>query len=282
MSEAIDQVGETVRTFLGFFTYALLGFAAIGVVVGAFVIFNTFTILVTQRTRELGLLRAMGASGAQVVWSVVLEALVVGAIASAFGLLLGIGLGIGLLELLRTIGLDLPETSTVLLARTVIVSLAVGVLVTVAAAVAARRCGRHGCPRWRRSTTCRPRSHGGLPASGRRRSRLHRGERRVLVYGLVRAENVTGLFDQVQVVALGAFGVLVGVVVLLATVARPLAATRRVGRCASLGMSGLLARANAMRNPRRTAITASALVIGLALVGLTATFGESAKASVRP
>ena len=84
-SQAIDQIGETVRTFLGFFTYALLGFAAIGVVVGAFVIFNTFTILVTQRTRELGLLRAMGASGSQVVWSVVLEALVVGAIASSSG-----------------------------------------------------------------------------------------------------------------------------------------------------------------------------------------------------
>ena len=94
-----------------------------------------------------------------------------------------------------------------------------------------------------------------------------------------RAENVTGLFDQVQVVALGAFGVLVGVVLLLATVARPLAAT--VGwPLRILCMSGSLARANAMRNPRRTAVTASALVIGLALVGLTATFGESAKASV--
>ena len=101
----------------------------------------------------------------------------------------------------------------------------------------------------------------------------------VLVYGLVRAENVTGVVDQVQVVALGAFGVLVGVVMLLATVARPLAAG--VGwPLRVLGMSGSLARANAMRNPRRTAVTASALVIGLALVGLTATFGESAKASV--
>ena len=278
VSEAIDQIGETVRTFLGFFTYALLGFAAIGVVVGAFVIFNTFTILVTQRTRELGLLRAMGASGAQVVWSVVLEALVVGAIASAFGLLLGIGLGIGLLELLRTIGLDLPETSTVLLARTVIVSLAVGVLVTVAAAVLpALRAAR--VPPVAAINDVRPRSHAGFRRrviAGLAFTAVSAG---ILVYGLVRAENVTGLFDQVQVVALGAFGVLVGVVMLLATVARPLAAT--VGwPLRVLGMSGLLARANAMRNPRRTAVTASALVIGLALVGLTATFGESAKASV--
>jgi putative ABC transport system permease protein len=102
----------------------------------------------------------------------------------------------------------------------------------------------------------------------------------VLAYGLDRAEQVTGVFDQVEVVALGAFGVLVGVVVLLATVARPLAGA--VGfPLRALGTSGRLARANAMRNPRRTAVTASALVIGLALVGLTATFGASAKASVR-
>ncbi len=102
----------------------------------------------------------------------------------------------------------------------------------------------------------------------------------MLVYGLVRAEEVTGVLDQVQVVALGAFGVLVGIVMLLATVARPLAGV--VGwPLRALGPSGHLARANAMRNPRRTAVTASALVIGLALVGLTATFGESAKASVR-
>ena len=277
-AQAIDQIGETVRTFLGFFTYALLGFAAIGVVVGAFVIFNTFTILVTQRTRELGLLRAMGASGSQVVWSVVLEALVVGTIASVLGLLIGIGLGIGLLELLRTIGLDLPETSTVLLARTVVVSLAVGVFVTVAAAVLpALRAAR--VPPVSAINDVRPRSQGGF----RRRAVVGLAFTAVsvgvLIYGLVRAENVTGLFDQVQVVALGAFGVLVGVVLLLATVARPLAAT--VGwPLRVLGMSGSLARANAMRNPRRTAVTASALVIGLALVGLTATFGESAKASV--
>src|SRR5207344_3223556 len=98
--EATLQVGKPVRQFLGFFTDALLGFAAIGVVVGAFIIFNTFTILVAQRTRELGLLRAMGATGNQVVWSVVLEAFVVGLVASAVGLVAGIFLGIGLLSLL--------------------------------------------------------------------------------------------------------------------------------------------------------------------------------------
>ncbi len=142
-SEATIQVGKPVRQFLGFFTDALLGFAAIGVVVGAFIIFNTFTILVAQRTRELGLLRAMGATGGQVVRSVVLEAFVVGAVASAIGLGVGVLLGVGLLDLLREIGLDLPATSTVVLGRTVLVSLFVGIVVTVvAAAIPAIRAAR--------------------------------------------------------------------------------------------------------------------------------------------
>ncbi len=279
VSDAVAQVGEPVRDFLRFFTYALLGFAAIGVVVGAFVIFNTFTILVTQRTRELGLLRAMGASGGQIVGSVVLEALLVGTVASVLGLLAGVGLGVGLLELLRAIGLELPETSTVLLGRTILVSLVVGVVVTIAAAILpALRASR--VPPVAAINDLEVRVHSDF------RRRVVAGvavvlvSAAVLVYGLARAETVTGVFDQVQVVALGAFGVLVGVVMLLATIARPLAGA--VGwPLRALGTSGALARANAMRNPRRTAVTASAVVIGLALVGLTATFGESAKASVR-
>ena len=228
--EAAEQVGEPVREFLGFFTFALLGFAAIGVVVGAFVIFNTFTILVAQRTRELGLLRAMGASGGQVVGSVVLEALLVVVAASLIGLAFGVLLGVGLLELLRALGLKLPETSTVLLGRTVIVSLVVGIVVTVAAAVlpaAARRARAAGGRDQRRA----PRAHASL------RRRVVVGcvivavGVAVLVFGLARAESVTGLFEQVQVVALGAFALLVGVVVLLAAVARPSRA-RSVGRCA--------------------------------------------------
>ena len=176
-AEAVRQVGETVRNFLSFFTYALLGFAAIGVVVGAFVIFNTFTILVTQRTRELGLLRAMGATGRQVVWSVVLEALVVGALASVVGLLVGIGLGVGLLELLRAVGLKLPQTSTVLLARTVVVSLAVGVIVTVVAAVLpAVRAAR--VPPVAAINDVQVRGARWLPASGDLRPCRHARERR--------------------------------------------------------------------------------------------------------
>ncbi len=277
-AEATVDVGQPVRQFLGFFTDALLGFAAIGVVVGAFIIFNTFTILVAQRTRELGLLRAMGATGAQVVWSVVLEALVVGAVASAVGLGVGILLGVGLLDLLRQIGLDLPATSTVLLARTVVVSLFVGIVVTVvAAAIPAVRAAR--VPPVAAIADVPERAVG---AFGRRIAIglvvLVAGGA-LLAYGLARARDVSGILDQVQVVAFGAFGVLLGVVVLLPVVVRP--AVRALGApLRRFGPPGVLARANAMRNPRRTAITASALVIGLALVGLTATFGASARASV--
>ena len=134
-TQATLEVGKPVRQFLGFFTDALLGFAAIGVVVGAFIIFNTFTILVAQRTRELGLLRAMGATGGQVVWSVVLEAFVVGAVASA------IGLAVGHLPRRRVCssccassGSTSPTRRRCCSARTVVVSLAVGVGVTVVAA----------------------------------------------------------------------------------------------------------------------------------------------------
>jgi len=276
--QATRQVGKPVRQFLGFFTAALLGFAAIGVVVGAFIIFNTFTILVAQRTRELGLLRAMGATGGQVVRSVVLEAFVVGAVASAIGLVAGIGLGVWLLELLRWIGLDLPQTSTVVLPRTVAVSFGVGVLVTVLAAVLpAARAAR--VPPVVAIVDAPPSAAGGF---GRRVVAglvvLAAGIA-ALAAGLAHARDTTGLIDEVQLVALGAFGVLVGVVMILPAVARP--AVRFLGApLRRLGPSGVLARANAMRNPRRTAITASALVIGLALVGLTATFGASARASV--
>jgi len=277
-AQATRQVGKPVRQFLGFFTAALLGFAAIGVVVGAFIIFNTFTILVAQRTRELGLLRAMGATGGQVVRSVVLEAFVVAVVASAIGLVAGIGLGVALLELLGWIGLDLPATSTVVLPRTVVVSLVVGVAVTVLAAILpAVRAAR--VPPVAAIADAPPRAVGGFARRVVAGLVVLGASIVTVVVGLSRARDTTGLIDEVQLVALGAFGVLVGVVMILPAVARP--AVRVLGApLRRFGPSGVLARANAMRNPRRTAITASALVIGLALVGLTATFGASARASV--
>ena len=231
--QATLEVGKPVRQFLGFFTYALLGFAAIGVVVGAFIIFNTFTILVTQRTRELGLLRAMGATGGQVVWSVVLEAFVVAAVASVLGLLVGHRpRDRAARSSCATSGSTSPRRRRCCSARTVVVSLAVGVVVTVAAAVlpgAARGPGAAGGRDQRRRApgpwvAFRRRVIAGLVV-------IAAGHRGAGLRARPAPTTSTGLVDQVQVVALGAFGVLVGVVMLLATVARP--ARRAIGAAAS-------------------------------------------------
>ena len=175
----------------------------------------------------------MGATGGQVVRSVVLEAFVVGAVASAIGLGVGILLGQGLLDLLSELGLDLPATSTVVLGRTIVVSLFVGV---------ARHRGRRRDPRGARGRAVPPvaaiadipeRAVGGF---GRRLvigGVVLVAGGALLAYGLARARDVSGILDQVQVVAFGAFGVLVGVVLLLPAVVRPAVARDSGRRCAA-------------------------------------------------
>src|SRR5688500_15927565 len=139
VTEQQDQIGQN----LGFVRTAFLVFAFVALFVGAFIIFNTFAITVTQRTRELALFRALGATGRQVMGSVVIEAVVVGLVSSAVGVLGGIGLAIGLKGLLSAIGVDLPASGTVVQLRTVVVSILVGTIVTtIAAIVPARRAAR--------------------------------------------------------------------------------------------------------------------------------------------
>ena len=151
--EASDQVGEG----LGFLQTFLLVFALVSLFVGAFIIFNTFNIIVTQRMRELGLLRALGASRRQIMTSVVAEAFVTGLVASAVGILVGIGIAIGLQALLRGIGIELPSTATKVLPRTVIVSLGLGTLVTVIASVGpAAACLAGGADRGAQRDRTRP------------------------------------------------------------------------------------------------------------------------------
>ena len=137
-----DEQSEALQEGLGFFRTALLVFAFVALFVGSFIIFNTFSIIVAQRTRELALLRALGASRRQVVVSVVLEAFVVGLVASVLGILAGIGIALGLQGLLGLFNIDLPSTALQLLPRTIVVSMVVGVGVTVAASILpARRAG---------------------------------------------------------------------------------------------------------------------------------------------
>ena len=267
-SEAQDQIS----TGLGFLRTAFLVFAFVALFVGAFIIFNTFAITVAQRTRELALFRALGASGRQVMTSVMIEALVIGLISSALGVALGIGIAILLKGALNATGFDIPASGTVILARTFIVSIVVGTTVTVIAAlVPARRAARIPPIEALREAQDQP---------GRSlRFRIITGAV-VLALGLVPL--LYGLFgtpsNGLQLVGLGVAFTFVGVAMLTPLIARPVAAA--IGMpIRHTGVPGKLGRENSMRNPRRTAATASALMIGLGLVVFVAVFGASAKAS---
>src|SRR5215210_5286862 len=268
---ANEQVKEDKKEFdLAFLQYILLAFGGISLFVGAFVIANTLSITIAQRMREFATLRTLGASRRQVMRAVILEAFVIGAVGSVIGLFLGLGLAKLLNKLFVTFGIDLPQGQTVFATRTVIVSLVVGTVVTLVASIRPAR----------RATRVPPiaavREGSVLPVS------------RFAKYGPVTALGV--LAAAVALVALGSLGtgiataprlLMIGVGVLLlffgvsmnaARVVRPLAAVLGAPARSIGGAPGILARDNATRNPARTASTASALMIGLALVTFVAIF----------
>jgi putative ABC transport system permease protein len=273
-----DETRAPVDEALSVLNDALLGFAGVGLLVGGFIIFNTFTILVSQRLRELGLFRAMGASGPQVVGSVLGEAAVMGVVASFLGLALGIALAQFLLWWLPGIGFPVPQGSIVVLGRTLWAAAAVGIGVTMLAAVV---------PAFRAARTSPIAAIGDLrptTGSGPVRARAVAG---LLVMLLGFAVGVYGyaadlpVNQAVAVTFVGGFIVFLGVVVFGPLVARPLSGLLGRPLRSLFGVTGSLARGNAMRNPRRTSATAAALIIGLALVALVAIFADSLKTSVR-
>jgi putative ABC transport system permease protein len=269
-SAASDQQDQ-VNKGLGFLRTGLLVFGFVALFVGAFIIFNTFTIVVAQRSRELALFRALGARRRQVMTSVLVEAAVVGLVASIIGVGVGIVLAIGLKALVAAIGLKLPPTALVIASRTVVVSLILGTGITIAAAISPARRASRVAPieALRESTT---------PTTGIRR--------RVIVGTLVTLLGIgalaAGLFGGVSnaglVVGLGAALTFVGVAMLSPLVARPISTV--LGRPFRRSVSGKLGGENANRNPRRTASTAAALMIGLGLVAFVAVFAASLKSSV--
>jgi len=267
-----DDAKQSLHQIVGFIQTALMVFALVALFVGAFIIFNTFSILVAQRTREIGLLRAVGASRRQIVVSVLTEALVVGLVASLAGLALGLVLAFGMIKLMEAFGSEGIGSSLRLTSKAIVWSLASGILVTVVAALAPAR----------RATQVPPVVALGGTIPHRRRSlvaRLVTGSA-VAVLGI--AGVLAGLSGTVThpLVALwiGALLVFIGVAMLSALVARPLAAL--IGRpFASFGEPANLGRQNAMRNPRRTASTAAALMIGVGLVGFVTITASSLKAS---
>jgi putative ABC transport system permease protein len=261
-----NEATQSVNQALSFFSTALLVFAFISLFVGGFTIFNTFSILVGQRTRELALLRILGASRRQLFRSVLLEAAILGLVSSLVGLGLGVLTAIGLEDLLKGFGITLPTGALVFRLRTVIAALVVGIGVTVISSISPAR----------RAVRIPP-----VAALSTQWSEEAESSRRRVIAGsaigvLGIAALTIGLTrPAIQLVGVGAVAIFIGAGSLAPIVARPMAGV--IGRplAGMLGISGKLGRENSMRSPRRTAQTASALMVGLALVSTIAVFGAS-------
>lgn len=278
----VDTAAETkkkdkddVGSFLNFMKYAMLGFAGISVLVGIFLIVNTFSMLVAQRTREIGLMRALGSSRGQINRSVLIEAVMLGITGSVLGIGGGIGLAIGLMKLMGKAGMKLDTSQLTIKATTPIIGLAIGVIVTVISAyIPARRAGKISPMAALRDA--------GTPADGKA------GRIRAAIGILVCAAGGLALIAAGQASKASAGGGLLGLGVLLTLVGfvivGPLLAGVIVRAVSAVllrffGPMGRLAERNALRNPRRTGATASALMIGLALVAGMSVVGSSMVAS---
>jgi putative ABC transport system permease protein len=268
LQQAEEDASET-NEFIGFLQGFLLAFGGIALFVGSFVIANSLSITIAQRIREFATLRTIGASRRQILTSVILESFVVGVLASVVGLFLGLLLAKGLFELFDAVGFTLPNVGLLFETRTVIVALLAGILVTVLASL------RPAIRATRVPPIAAVREGATLPEARHKRLRTA-GALLTIVAGF--AALLYGLFGpdlgttQILIwMGLGALLVFLGVALFSSRLVRPLA--RLLGWPATKigGTAGTLARDNSQRNPQRTASTASALMIGLALVTLVAT-----------
>jgi putative ABC transport system permease protein len=274
--QANEESGE-ITTFTKIIRYFLLSFAGIALFVGAFVIFNTLSITVAQRIREFATLRTIGASRRQILASVVIEALVIGLSASIVGLFSGLGLAIGLTELFKLFDLELPQANTVFATRTIVVSLLVGTLVTLVAglfpALRATRVPPIAAVR-EGATLPRGRFARFVPYIA---SAIVALAVLALSFGTLADDIATG--ERFFALGAGVLALFIGVAMLSSRLVRPLAKlvgipARRFG-----GIAGQLAEGNAQRNPGRTASTAAALMIGIALVTFVAVLAQGLRVS---
>jgi putative ABC transport system permease protein len=273
-TEAAAQMSSEVQSGFSFFKIILSIFGAVALLVGVFVISNTFSILVAQRTRDLALLRAVGASRGQVLGSVLLEATLVGLLAATLGLVAGVGLAKGVTSLLEATGADLPTTSLQVRPPTIVLALVLGLVVTLTAAlVPAVRATRVPPLAALRDVA--------VDRSGTSKIRIALGIL-VLAAGAFSLSTAwtDGSSDALPTVGLGALLVIVGAIVVGPVLAGP--SVRAIGSPlpSIKGITGKLATENAARSPKRTSATASALIIGVALVGFITVFAASAKESV--
>ncbi len=273
----VKEDKKDITGFLGIIQKVLLAFGGVALFVGSFVIANTLSITIAQRTREFATLRTLGATRRQVLWSVVIEALVIGTLASVIGLFAGLGIASGLNSLFVAVGIDLPKASTVFATRTIIVSLAVGIVITLLASL------RPALRATRVPPIAAVREGSVLPPSRFARFGALAGAG---VVAVAVALLLLGIFVHGQSVLLhlleigaGVLLLFLGVAIFAPKIVPPLASVlgwpgKQVG-----GAAGGLARENAMRNPARTASTAAALMIGLALVTFVAILAQGLRSS---
>ncbi|ELP69492.1 ABC transporter permease [Streptomyces turgidiscabies] len=271
-TQLADDQARIIAASMSGMKQGLLVFAGIALFVGTFIIANTFTMLVAQRTKELALMRAVGASRRQITRSVLIEAFVVGAVAAVTGLVAGIGIGVGLRSLLGVLGATVPDGPLVVTSGTVGAALAVGILITMLAA-------------WlpgRRAAKIPPvAAMSSVHATATTKSLVLRNTLGALFSGagvavVLVATTMSGSDGQAPM-GIGAVLLIIGVFILTPLLSRPMiAAAAPLMRV--FGVSGKLARQNSVRNPRRTAATASALMIGLTLItGMTVMAGSVQK-----
>ncbi|MFE1905974.1 ABC transporter permease [Streptomyces gardneri] len=274
-AEAADAGREDVAGFLDVMKYAMLGFAGIAFLVGIFLIVNTFSMLVAQRTREIGLMRAIGSSRKQINRSVLVEALLLGIVGSVAGVAAGVGLAVGLMKLMSSMGMELSTRDLTVAWTTPAVGLALGIVVTVLAAyIPARRAGKVSPMAALRDA--------GTPADGKA------GRVRGAIGLALTAAGAAALWAATRADEAGPGSLWLGLGVVLSLlgfiVIGPLLAggvVRALGVVVLrvFGPVGRMAERNALRNPRRTGATGAALMIGLALVACLSVVGSSMVAS---
>ena len=272
-----DEDSDETQQGMSIMKYLLLGFGGIALFVGGFVIANTLAITVAQRMRELATLRTLGASRRQVLKSVLLESLVIGLVGSVIGLFLGLGIAAGLKALVTATGTELPSGGLVFAPRTIILSLGVGTLIALLASL------RPAIRATRIEPIAAVREGAVLPAS--------RFARYALPAALTVIAAAIGLFSygvfasgldvMVRILSLvgGVLALFVGVAMIASRVVRPLAYVLGTPGAKLGGTAGKLARQNAVRNPKRTASTAAAVMIGLALITFVAVLGQGLRTS---
>ncbi|MFE0579414.1 ABC transporter permease [Streptomyces sp. NPDC058874] len=262
------EQAKQIEKGLGNLSTMLLVFAGISLFVGIFLIYNTFTMLVTQRTKELALLRAVGAHRGQVMRSVLSEALVVGALSAAVGLAGGIGLAAAIRTVIGSLGAKLPGGALVIAPGTVIAALVIGVVVTTVAAL---------LPAWRTGRIAPVAAMGSAHLPATSKSLLVRNILGSVIslggIGLVLLGVSTGGNTGRMTMGGGAFFMLIGMIVLLPLLSKPIIGAVRPLLQKVFGVPGKLAAQNAVRNPRRTAVTAASLAIGLTLVTTLSVLG---------